>query len=189
MRAWLRRLGRKKIVMIILSVILLGIVSLEILSRICPVRPRGNLSCAVLIARYVPSGMLSQYGYSNRMFMPDGSVDSAAEVLKDRVFEVDGRDIAGLNGIACGSYAFVSRSLPQEARKYVALHEAYHVAGMTSETAVNYKAGANEPLGMVMTVIYSLWYGASHTAPWDYPCLCGGDWRLLKTYFMGMGRG
>ncbi len=185
MHRWKLLSKHSKILIGLALTLVLCIVCLDILSRVCTVQERGELSCRELITQYVPEAVQQIYGQGGTAISPGAPKASVQDTLTDRVFEVEAGDIDGLSGMACDPYVFIVRGLLREAAKYISLHEAYHVSGISSEAVVNYKAGLKYPWGMAETVERTIGNKIIHTSFREYPCLGGSTWRLFKIYFLG----
>jgi len=177
----------KKRIFIVFLILFFGAVfflfCLESLSRKCPNLVRKELpDCGYLIEKYV----LKEGGYHHWSFMlpPEPNQYDLDEVVRKRVLEVEEKDISGYNGIACGSYGFVSSRLPHFAEKYVKVHEALHLIGYDNEMLVNYKAGLKHPIGLIQTVFYTFFSNFKDHKINEYPCVMGNLWKSFKVYFL-----
>ena len=81
----------------------------------------------------------------------------------------------------------IADSLSDQAKKYVAAHEALHIIGYHNETEVNYMAGRREPLGLLMTIFHSVGVNFKDRKITEYPCVFARMWRIFKFYFLDIG--
>ena len=174
--------------LVAIVVILIGVaIVLEVLFWLCLPRAdkavRSYPTCISLVMKYVPYERRENYKWSwGPDFLPESEYETVESVLESgNVFYID-RETLKLNGIACYPYVFVANDMPQKATRYVTLHEAFHVMGEDSETMANYKAAKLEPVGMIETVLVSVF---SNFRIVDLPCRLGISWGLFKIYFLG----
>lgn len=177
----------KKRIFIILLILFFGaaflILSLELLSRKCPHIARRELpDCGYLIKKYT-TGRSDSLRNENFMPSPEPNDFELDDVVRKRIIEVEEKDMGSLNGIACGSYGFVSVELPYFAKKYVKDHEAFHLIGYDNEKIVNYKAGSRHPIGLIQTIFYSVFSNFKGRKMTEYPCIIGNLWNTFKVYF------
>lgn len=104
------------------------------------------------------------------------------------VYEVPPELLGRANGVVCrGGVAFVSDSLPTQAKLYVARHELEHLFQTTAENQeveANIAAGKEYPLGLLSTSISSLIKARSHLS---WCCFLKSSWFAFKLYFLGIG--
>lgn len=184
----------KKIIFIILIILfilcvlfIISITTLEFLSKKCPKVSRVEMTnCSTLIKKYVQVSENNTSTYPENIFSGSSKTedDIIKEIVAKRIIEVEQTDIPDLNGIACGSYGFISKDLSGRAKRYVAIHETLHLMGFSSETEVNFKAGKKEPIGLVLTVFHSIFSKFKGRSINDYPCILGDTWRTFKVYFL-----
>ncbi len=177
---------RKIIILFFLILAGIGIMAmLEILSRRCPNLIRREYpDCSYLIEKYIRGKKGDLFDLTSYNILPRKSREVDLDrVIEDWIFEVEKEDIKGYNGIACGSYGFVSRELPRFSKNYVKAHEALHLLGYENETLVNYKAGLRHPAGLIQTVLYTFFLAFEGQKFRDYPCVLGNLWAGFKKYF------
>jgi hypothetical protein len=184
---------RKKITLrfaLVLAIFIGIIATLEILSR--------TSSCST--SRY--SGSMTACG--NHLYTADVNgemylngliekysqgISPSQEELEQAVIEVDRDSIGGANGVYCSGVAFVSNDLPTQAKLYVRRHELEHAFQFTLqmkeenyESAANYAAAKEYPVGMVETVVFSVVESRKFFN--STTCWLVMLWKIFKIYFL-----
>ena len=116
-------------------------------------------------------------------------ISPSQEELEKAVIEVDRDSIRGGNGVYCGGVAFVSNDLPAQAELYVRRHELEHafqfalqMEEQNHESAANYAAAKEYPIGMVETVVFSVIEGRKSFDSTN--CYIAALWKNFKIYFL-----
>jgi hypothetical protein len=163
----------RKLVLAAGATILL-IFALEILARFCPPPRLGSkIDCTALVEKYVAKE-------------PWLLIDRSEESMATRIFYVPQSEIPGVNGVTCyWSAVFVSADLPPLAKKFVTAHEMAHMRGENNETLANFRAAKEEPLGLLQTILHSVFVGFQNKPVTRYPCVIGNIWTIFKIYFLG----
>jgi hypothetical protein len=184
---------RKKIVLSFVGVLVIfigSIIALEFLSR------TSNCS-TTLISRSMPACSNNLYtdDSNTRNYLNELSekysqgISPSPEELEKAVIEVDRDSIGGANGVYCGGVAFVSNDLSVQAELYVRRHELEHVLQFmlqmeeqNYESAANYAAAKEYPIGMIETVIFSVIKARDHFD--STTCYLVTLWKIFKIYFL-----
>lgn len=104
------------------------------------------------------------------------------KAMEELIREVPPERLPGLNGVACLGFGLVRRDLPKEAKKYVRRHELEHLLGEGDEFRANMAAGREYPLGLILTIFFSL---KDRTGYYDSPiCYISTLWKTFKIYFL-----
>jgi len=111
------------------------------------------------------------------------SIKEYRRLSEELVSEVDRSEISGNNGIACGRYGFVSRDLPNSAKKFVKRHELAHILGQGNEFAANLEAAREYPFGFVQTGIISA-FGILRNPNYSLFCNVLRLWQTIKVYVL-----
>jgi len=113
--------------------------------------------------------------------------DEYREAMDLLVYEVPPEQLNHVNGVVCREgVAFVSDSLPKQAKIYVARHELEHLFQTTSENQeidANIAAGKEYPTGLLSTIISSLIEAKSKLS---WCCFLRSSWYAFKVYFLGI---
>lgn len=179
----MKKLFSVKVIASLMLITLLFFIIVELLSRICPahfVVP----SCLQLSQKYKEQAPQT----FNEFLPPQRQGSSIEQAVWESVIYVDREDLLGVNGIACGYYAYVANDLPHKAKRYVSIHEVIHLQGESNETKTNLRAGALEPLGLIETVFYSIYIRFKNSSPQQYPCVLGNAWSTFKRYFLNLSK-
>ncbi|MBU0708300.1 hypothetical protein KJ596_00950 [Patescibacteria group bacterium] len=175
-RAFVQSKKFKLGILILFLVFAFTIITLEILMRRCPLKEIDWPSCYDLRAKY-----------AQQEFLPDPLPPMPLqELINNHIIIVPREEIAGSNGIACTKYGYIANDLPYSASKFVATHEAIHLQGEVNETITNIKAGLRQPMGLIQTTIYSLFYSFRSQSVSEYPCVFGKLWQNFRTYFLNL---
>ena len=184
---------RKKIVVGCVWVIgiLIGfVVILEILSRTChcstPMYSESMPTCDKHL--YADDANVKNYLNELSGKYKQG-ISPTPEELEKAVIKVTRDSIGGANGMYCNGVAFVSNDLPMQAELYVRRHELEHafqyvlqMEVANPESAANYTAAKEYPIGMIETVIVSIMKGKSHFS--STTCYLIALWETFKRYFL-----
>ena len=176
-------------VLLILLLLIFIIVLLEIADQLCPRKGCGmeGLNCQALIEKYVESSEKENLLIPLDLSSEQLQAYDLEDIIEQRIKVVAQADIPGINGVACFPYGFIADSLSDQAKKYVAAHEALHIIGYHNETEVNYMAGRREPLGLLMTIFHSVGVNFKDRKITEYPCVFARMWRIFKFYFLDIG--
>ena len=119
-------------------------------------------------------------------------ISPSREELEKAVIETDRDSIGGANGVYCSGVAFVSDDLPAQAELYVRRHELEHafqfrlqIVEQNYESAANYAAAKEYPVGMVETTIFSVIKARDHFD--STTCYIVTLWETFKIYFLPFG--
>jgi hypothetical protein len=117
-------------------------------------------------------------------------IDPSTEDLERVMTVAPEKDMAGVNGVACGGGIFVRESLGREGRRFVARHELEHIfqqngfGGNCSkwEFCATLVAAMAYPQGFVETVISSLVISLKESP--TFWCFLFGSWEIFKAYLL-----
>ncbi len=113
--------------------------------------------------------------------------DEYREAMDLLVYEVPPEQLGNVNGVVCREgLAFVSDSLPNQTKIYVARHELEHLFQTTRENQeleANIAAGKEYPIGLISTIVSSL-IAAKSQLSWC--CFLKSSWFAFKLYFLGI---
>ena len=115
-----------------------------------------------------------------REFIPEKKYMILADSL---IYEVERKDIFGNNGLTCGYFAYISKDLPGEAKKFVKRHELAHILGIGNEVECNKEAGRAYPIGFLETIILST-LRTLFDPESPFGCKIIFLWRTFKEYFI-----
>jgi hypothetical protein len=174
----------------LLGIFLGSIVFMEILSRTsgCSSKRYSESMPACNDQRYTEDASHKMYLDELSKRYSQGVAPSTQE-LEKAVIEVDRKAIGGANGVYCNGAIFVSNDLPAQAELYVRRHELEHVFQdilnmdlENHESAANYAAAKEYPLGMVQTAIVSVIKARSRFD--SITCYLVALWETFKIYFL-----
>ena len=116
-------------------------------------------------------------------------ISPSPEELGKAVIEVDRDSIGGANGMYCSGAAFVSNDLPAQAELYVRRHELEHafqfrlqMDNENYESAANYVAAKEYPVGMVEITVFSVIKARERFD--STTCYLVVLWETFKIYFL-----
>ena len=184
---------RKKIVLSfvwMLATFIGSIITLEILSRTSNCSTAMYSESMSACGNHLYTDDVNAGNYLNELSEKySQGISPSPEELEKAVIEVDRASIGGVNGVYCGGVAFVSNDLPVQAELYVRRHELEHVfqfrlqmEEQNHESAANYAASKEYPIGMIETVIFSVVKARDHFD--STTCYLVALWETFKTYFL-----
>jgi len=149
-------------------------------------KPKG-LTCQDLKIKYgplnqeIPALLFEiQAGRQMREFIPEKKYMILADNL---IYEVERKDIFGNNGLTCGYFAYISKDLPSEAKRFVKRHELAHILGTGDEVECNKEAGGAYPIGFLETIIVSSLRTLFNPES-PFGCKIIYLWKTFKEYFI-----
>lgn len=184
---------RKKIILrfALIFAIFIGIIAtLEILSHTSSCSTAGYSGSMTACGNHLYTDDANAGIYLNGLSEKySQGISPSREELEQAVIEVDRDSIGGANGMYCGGVAFVSNDLPAQAKLYVRRHELEHAFQFTLqmeeqnyESAANYAASKEYPVGMVETVVFSVVESRKFFD--STTCWLVTLWKIFKIYFL-----
>ena len=176
-----------------LAIFMGAIATLEILSRTCDCsssRTATTLAPVQACDNRLYAEDVDLKNYLNELSEQyKQGLSPSREELEKAVIEVDRESIGGANGIYCGGVAFVSNDLPAQAELYVRRHELEHafqfrlrMKEQNYESAANYAAAKEYPIGLGETVVFSVI--ESRKSFNSTACYVIALWKVFKIYFL-----
>jgi hypothetical protein len=188
MRRWLKR-----ILLVGTAVLIMSITGLEIATRTCSCKDKVAPDfmqikiCEQEEAVYdIEELTILENLRSDRAEGIPVSKATYREAMDMLVAEIDPALLGPAAGMVCG-IAYVRNSLPDQAKLYVKRHEFEHLlqdpSMENSEMAAHYVAAKEYPIGLVQTIVYSLWETKNEL---NWCCFFVSSWAIFKFYFLGM---